>query len=334
MGVIYIDGFDKYATADILARWNQHGTYSGWSIGAYGRNSTNGLRRGGVNGGYIKQSIPAGTTFTVGFAFKTDSVAVGDPHPLVGFLLTGQDFQCSVSVMSGGQLAFYRGYWFTGAQVQLSTSLITTNTWYYIEVTVVIGNSGSYEVKVNGVTWLSGTGVDTQQQSAGNADALVIGGTGWWTIDRDDLYIRNDGTFIGDCRVVSSTPNGDGANTAWAASAGNDYECVDETTPNGDTDYISSSTAGQKDTFTFPDLTGTMNVKAVQTVISARKDNAGARNIREVCRSGGADYTGSSQAVSDTALFFRELRETDPNTAAAWDVAGVNAAEFGVELVS
>lgn len=56
------------------------------------------------------------------------------------------------------------------------------------------------------------------------------------------------------CAVKLSTVTADGTDNDFTASAGNRFDCVDEATPNGNTDYVSiDSTSAQEQTFQMSD---------------------------------------------------------------------------------
>lgn len=328
MALLFYDSFDHYVTADILKKWNTSSGASYVTIVSGGRNSSNAIQM--YNGGYyVTKTIANSATVLVGCAVYPVTLST---QPFIS-LLDGSNSHADLRLDGSQRITITRN----GTLLETSTFTFTSSRWYFIEFRVTIDNSGSWEVRCNGTTILSGTG-DTRNDS-GNAYANMVklanlsGGASSQTLF-DDVYIRDDSTFMGDCRVDALLPNGDGTYSTWVASSGSDYQCVDEANPNDDTDYISSATAAEASNFTFPDITGTATIKATQVCMYARKDNAGSRNIMEICRSGGSDYDGTSQAIGDSYLFYREIRETNPKTASAWDIASVNAAEFGVELVS
>lgn len=133
---------------------------------------------------------------------------------------------------------------------------------------------------------------------------------------------------------MTALPTGDGATVAWAASAGSDYQCVDEATPNGDTDFISSATPNDIDTFTYPALGLAGTVLGVAPTSVARKDDAGVRSIREVVRTSGTNYPGGADlTLTSTYVNYQQVWETNP-AGGAWTVAAVDGAQFGVKLTA
>jgi hypothetical protein len=220
---------------------------------------------------------------------------------------------------------------------------MAANTWYYIEFKVVIHNStGSFEVRLNGVSKLSGSNVDTQNTGNATADRIELcGSNDGPNVDTyiDDLIIM-DGTgsvnnaFLGDYGVKIIRPDGAGNYSQWTPSAGSNYQNVDETLVDDDTTYNSSGTAAQKDSYTFSAVGETGGVAGIILLATMRKDDAGSRTARQLTRVASTDYFGATESVLDSFQVHKQVQETNPNTAAAWTVSEIDGAEFGVELVS
>jgi hypothetical protein len=219
---------------------------------------------------------------------------------------------------------------------------ILQDVWYYLEVKVTIGDApdGVASLRINGVAELTQTGLDTR--NAGNATANIVKMGGWAaaTTYLDDLYIC-DGTgaanndYLGDIKVECLLPSADGATVDWTASAGADYTTVDEALQNSDTDYISSSTANQVDTFAMGNLATTAGtIKGVQYLLMARKDDAGSRSVAPVARPVSTDRVGATVSVADTYAYVREIAELNPEDTAAWEIADINGMEYGVKLIA
>ena len=331
MALLFCDGFDHYATADIPLKWNDNA--SGFSsIGAGGRNSNAVLLSGG-GGGYTKRTCPnaSGDTVIVGFAYKPTNLGwdrlfrIDTLNAINAFML----------VQSTGRLNVV----FPGGTMMSTTAPLILNTWVYLELKVVIANAGSATLRANGEVIGTFSG-DTQAGATATWDQVGFGQSGVGEAGGyiDDFYVC-DGTgatnndFLGDIRVQSILPSGAGNTTQMTPSAGSNYACVDEAAPNGDTDYVSETTAGEKDTYAFGNLTSTSGtIKGVQVLINARKDDAGSRSIAPVYRPVSTDYDGTTVSVSDSYAYLREITEVSPATSAAWTIAEINGAEFGVTL--
>jgi len=153
-----------------------------------------------------------------------------------------------------------------------------------------------------------------------------------------------NGGGIGVAAGIKAAAGATGATTATVVSSINasltialapgagDYGMVDDAVENGDQDYLTSSTATDRDTFTFPDLGVVGTVKAVAINHVSRKDDAGTRKIATSVRAGATDYDGTGIEVSTSWAAYQEIREVDPSTTVAWEVADIDTAEFGIYL--
>jgi hypothetical protein len=103
----------------------------------------------------------------------------------------GATLHGSVEFDSGGFVDFRRGDGTVIGSTASGTGIVV-NTWYFIEASVKVADSGgSCVVKRDGVTILSVTG-DTKNGGTKNVlDRVLIGNTSLW----DDIYVRNDATF-------------------------------------------------------------------------------------------------------------------------------------------
>ena len=76
MALLFCDSFDHYATAQLAMKWF---SATDFTIGAYGRNGTNGLRST-HNDSYAYKNLAAGiATIYAGFAFKTSALSYVQP---------------------------------------------------------------------------------------------------------------------------------------------------------------------------------------------------------------------------------------------------------------
>ena len=335
MALLFCDGFDHYATADILAKWDLRGNNEYLVGGRFG----NGIQFVNTNW-FVGKYLTSHATWIIGFAVYFSPV-VGSGNPWF-LLLDDGSIQVSVYIDGNGRLCFTRNGTFLG----VASTVFRSYVWHYVEIKVTIDNSnGAIAMRVNGVddtiSFSTGTATTQDTQYTANATAnrvYFIGTSVGSAIIIDDLYIcdgsgsiNND--FLGDVRVQSVFPSGAGATTQMTPSAGSNYACVDETAPNGDTDYVSETTAGEKDTYAFGNLTPTSGtIAGVQVLINARKDDAGSRSIAPVYRPVSTDYDGTTVSVSDSYAYLREITEVSPATSAAWTIAEINGAEFGVTL--
>ncbi len=354
MALRFVDSFDHYAYGEVLKKYTNFYSGSGnrvWDFrgAGAGRNGTNGLyayNPTGAGGGvaanvYVRKRLDNQETWILGCALITS--AGGGGRKILGLYDTdGAAYQTYLTV-SGGVISFTRN----GTVLASTGALLQNGQQYYIEVKVTIGNAGSYEVRLNGNTVLSGSGVDTQYTANAYADApdlFMYQPADAQSIGFDDYYVcdgsgtvNND--FLGDIRVQAVYPDADGTYSDFTGQDGDSVDNrlnVDEAAPDSDTTYNASANAGDKDSFGFGDITPTAAViKGIQVTLDGRKDDAGSRQVRGFLRIGGTDYPCDTADVLDTYnQLGRTVVETNPDTSAAFTREEIAALEAGYELVA
>lgn len=334
----FVDSFDHYPTAQGGRKWKSFHASATISPGN-GRHGSASYRATNINQ-FSYKDFDNQDTWIIGHSFRY-GIATGIGRRMVFVFDSTLAAQCGWNLERSGQISIFHGITSLG----MSTLALTLGVTYYIEFKVKIHHTlGTAEVRVNGETWLSLSGVDTQDgvNPYGNRIMLMDnqGGSEANTIDFDDLYVCDgqgavNNTFLGDCRVDATLPTGDGNYSQWTPSTPPNYENVNDAAANDDTDYNRSATVAQKDTYAYPDIPPTTGVVlGVAVQLTLRKDDAGGRTTRAIIRQGGTDYPGVTRGLGEAYALFTDIFEQDPSTAAPWTLAGVNAAEYGVELVS
>lgn len=337
MTLLFVDGFDHYASADLTKKYNVSNSATISSSG--GRRSGGGY----VGGKYhytskVFSSSSASTVF--GFAVKlvSDSSTTGMVSILEGSTV---HLTLSFAATTSGKIRITRGD-SGGTLLNTSTATLSIGVWYYIEFKSTIHDTtGSYELRINGASDVSGSSVDTRNGgTSGVIDTIQLGSfaTIGTPASYDDLYFCNqsgatNNNFLGDCRVDTLLPTGDGNYLQFTPSTGTThYTLVDESTPNT-TDYVSDANAGDRDSYTFPDLTAltSQTVYGIQINAAALKSDTGTRSIGTMSRLSGTDKDGTGVALGTGQSYISEIQETDP-ASAAWTEANINAAEFGVKV--
>jgi hypothetical protein len=167
MSVLWIEGFDSFgvtldAAADSLEyKYTSSQKTTDMSVVA-GRFAQYAMRikGGGGQTGYVTTpNLGNIGTIVTGFGFKPQVLM--DTRMVV--LREGDDSTEGVNVRqrADGKIDVYRG------NTLLATSgdvVLTANTWHHIELKVTVSDTGSYEVRVNGVVAVSGSG-DTRAGS-------------------------------------------------------------------------------------------------------------------------------------------------------------------------
>ncbi len=344
MALLFMDGCDHWTgTVDHIRKWSAQGPLSA-------SHTTTGGRFGGgaiALSSYLQwmeKQIPALSTVIVGWAVKTEvAVDVTPDEHMIAFN-TGSQQQIVIEKSStDNKIRIFRDT--TELAVSSNTFDFTTG-FFPIEVKVTISQTvGAVDVRVDGVSEVSVSGVDTQA----HASVSTVNRIRFWgfvgdaspvkTTWIDDIYILDDtgssnNDFLGDTKIVTLNPDASGNYSELTRFGGgsNNFEAVDEAQPDDDTTYNHSATATNKDSYGFDNIT-TSSIFAIQAVGCLRRSEVGFKSLKLFTRIGGTDYFGSSEPmILDDYRNHIKIWEENPDTAAAWVAAGVNGAEFGVEV--
>lgn len=238
----------------------------------------------------------------------------------------------------------------TGTLIATGTTRLNISTWYFIEAKVVLdATSGSVEVRVNGVTEINATGVTFA--GTGNVEALGFSGGGggngltlWddlWVCDGVDATStqgRPYNDFLGDLKISTLLPSANGDSTQWTKSTGTNGAALTDEVPPNTTDYIFSSTTGQRELMAHGDLGATAgNVMGVRVGVYALKSDSGSgagSNVKiGIKESGGTITMSANRALSTTAAaYWGDQYVTKPSASTTpFTASDVNALQAGVE---
>lgn len=309
----------------------KHGgtTGTGFAIGANGRNGGNSLRQNtSTNWSVVYDSAASG--FAGGAHRANSALIANELFSVADATVT----HITVNLLSNGALEIRRGTT-TGTLLATSaTGIIVNGVYTYLEFSWTINDStGAFEVKANGVSAVSVTATDTR-----NAGTAAVTKIFFWhpetASDWTDIYYNQSG-YWGDGRVEMLKPSGNGNSSILVGSDGNstdNYLLVDEQTPNDDTDYVTSATPGDKDTYAMDNLVSTGGtVQCVQLVDYFRKDDAGARSIVTVARLSGTEADSAVFTAATTYGYARDPRTTKPG-GGSWSISDVNSSEVGTKV--
>jgi hypothetical protein len=207
--------------------------------------------------------------------------------------------------------------------------------WSVIEMHIKIATSGGIvQVKKDGQLVIDYTG-DTQLTCLANIASFVLGNpcvnVNEWYLYYDDIIIFDTtggymNTWPGGLRITRLAPTGAGNYAQWTPSTGANWECVNEVPPS-DTDYVSSDTSGQKDSYVMADCGA--NVYDIKALVS-RFYGSGESQIKSLLRIGGSDYLGSVIDLPSTGKV-DDIRYINPATSQPFTSAEVNGLESGME---
>lgn len=352
MALLWCDGFDHYGT---LARLTD-GAYA--AIGSSVLLSTTNPRTGTyclrTNGGTMNSAAEvrrvfggAKTSVGIGAAFYFSSLPSGnDGTNLFQFRDTANVEQVTIGLQSTGIISVWRRRPSGGTLLGSSASpAVTAAAYSHIEAFVFFSDSvGTVEVRVNGVTVVSLSAVDTVYTANVEASQVLIGnhipgesGVNP-TMNIDDIFCYDNttsynNTFIGDRRVLTLFPDANTATADWTpVGAATGYECIDEANPDEDTTYITAATVGLESQFGLQNLpAGISVVNAVVMVERARKTEAGTANTQVSVVSGASTTAGADKPLTEVYTYRQDVFQTDPASAAPFTPAEVDALQFKVE---
>lgn len=349
MALLFADSFDNYAEESSAAL-----SEAGWIIEtsfvvAKQQSGFSGHARSGPKfahmqaSGYKVRAIPLNTgTVIFGVAVYVPSLTAGGHNWRMVFYDENFGAQCVVGIDTDGSIDLYRGF-FTTLIAGTAAGKFVAGQWNYLEFKVVISDTGSYELRLNGTTELSGS-ADTRGTSLVGATYVGFQSAGSGshgdTARLDDAYccdgtgsINND--FLGQVRCFYQTPSTDVTLTNVQGvprdASGLRRLNVDELTPD-DIGYIKSTATTALYGFSAKALPGF--VTAIKGgIVEARfsRIGDGTNNARARAKSG--TTTGNGATVRPPPFFanHKEVFQVDPNTSALWTVANFNAAEWQME---
>lgn len=219
--------------------------------------------------------------------------------------------------------------------VETGSTNLSVDIAYLLEIKYIPLNSGgTFELKINGNVEFTYSGDTTNGLE--NVQGIIVGRCGG---DAPEFYcddvVVDDADYPGNTRIQAIVPTGAGTTTQWDPSTGNNYACVDER-PASDTDYVSTNTTDEIDTYAMGDLSGAVSVvKCLQ--IQARIAYEGSptpTHIQLGCRSNGADYFDGDISPTSGFATVAKILETDPDTETAWLAEAVDSSEFGVKATA
>lgn len=277
-------------------------------------------------GGFRSQYFAPSNHIVVGAAVRKNSTTnLG----LIG-LLSGSTGGADMRVGDNGLLQYYPG----SGSVAIDTSYnIDAGVWYYLELGVVIGVGGSVEVRVNGQTIVSVTGIDTRIGGLSTCNAIQLyfsGGNPIGSVDFEDLYVAigNELKWLGDIRVDALALDGNASPQDWIPDSGNAWERLNQTSGN-----VSSNTINAESMFSVANLSfDTPAIHGVQIGIIANKTETDQKNI--VIEANNNNITVNSNIIalgtSSTEYTYSLAKDTD---GVNWSKQRFNDLKVGIKVV-
>lgn len=339
--LLLIEGFDTYHTSVDVSLWanlQKRWALSAWSTYYKGKTGRwAGLSLECVDKDiYIHSKTLPTSSATVIVGFNAKWTSLGNSYAWVLCFYGNTAAGPRLCLTSGGELQIRDQY---GTLIGTTTGAnIQANVWSHIEVKMICGAAGSAVVRVNGITKLTTGTFDSRIASETLYRHLNFQGTP--TVYFDDIYccdgsgsLNND--FLGVKQVVAIMPNAAGDSTQWTPSAGDNYATLDERPPS-EADYVQTDTPNNLDLYNFEALSSlTGGVVGVQLNVLVKSTVDGFPWTVKFPFKGTAQSDGDDVVVtSGTSTYMSRLLETNPDTGNPWELSEINAAQFGLKLVS
>lgn len=135
--------------------------------------------------------------------------------------------------------------------------------------------------------------------------------------------------------VLTIRPNSAGTYTQWYPyPSGPNWDTVNETTQNGDTDYVFANASSLIDTYYFENTSQQGNITKVRIGTYA-KQTTGNEKLRHLLIFSGVKYYGVTDHVptTDYALYTNEWA-TNPSIGVNWTWSDINSIEGGIESLA
>jgi hypothetical protein len=212
MSLLWMDGFDYYTQIpqqyETTSLWG-----SGFSIDNVGaRNGSQGVHITNTNARWFRKNIATNSnTMFMGAAIFVGSLP-SSPQRLLVFLDTGT-YQVEAGIDSAGRVRLTRN----GTLLATSSLSVSPGVWNYWEFKAKIASSGSAEIRINGVSFVSFSG---NTQNTANASANQVQ---WGPVEMtaglmyiDDVYLLDssgtqNNNYLGDVKVLAAFPSANGA---------------------------------------------------------------------------------------------------------------------------
>lgn len=257
----------------------------------------------------------------------------------IGGMGTSSARTVTVGLDSNGKLGIYSA---GSLQGSVGSTTLETGKWYCIEFLGGYGVSTTRTIRLDESVEVSESFTNT---STWNYIEVGLRGTA----NSADIYIddvvHDDSAYPANSGLAILRPNGAGDSTGWTPSTGSNYATVDETPPNDNTDYVSTTTDEAQDLYACTDFAESADsITAVYIGARWKSTNTSFCNIRLQCKEGGSTSTSAELSVTSTNVYqsyngttgggnpiYIHVLTTKPS-GGAWTESAVNSMQIGYNV--
>jgi hypothetical protein len=345
MGALLVEGCDLYGTDEAKAvayGWTRRQGSQELCLTTGGRFGGPCLKLAFNNNGWMwvlnKTNV---TTLFAFFAHKYPDETYSSNYGVYQAANNIGGLMFRLRINSSKQIVIYDA---DGADQATSTGTLTLDSYHAVQVKAVAhATTGSVEVWINGVEFVTATNIDTMPSSGNQYFGRVTFGAVVSGADQffDDICLWddsgsdwNDWTDGKDLRIDTLYPNADTAQEDFIPlGAGDQFAEVNET-PDHDADvsYNGSTNAGDKDRLGLEAFSGVpIAIYNVRSRIAVKKTNAGAANAKVGVFSGSTEDVSAAQGLSGDYGYLHHDSEINPDDSLAWEVADIDALQVQYE---
>jgi hypothetical protein len=332
MAITFYTGFEHGAFTDVVGTGGTAGVQSlVVNSGAYAaRIQATGFGTSYFAVQHISSGVFPGGGFTGAvhyrfyFRYATGPASFGEP--ICG--ASGGNPNHAVWLRPDGTLAVYSNNSLQAA----GTAVLSSNTWYRIDVSGAADASSAWTVKVNGVTDITTSSFFSQMSDLRIGRSIAWGNqTNNLDFFYDDFVLGNTSLPAADTRVANYTPTSNGASQQWTTGTGTTFAEVDDYTDDDTTYWGTGSNGLLHFSKMTPDiLTGT--VHSVCEMARVRSTVGG--NIASITVRNNGSESNLLLGYPTTYTNYQHIVNTDPDGNSAWTIADMSTLECGVKTNS
>lgn len=349
MAILFCDSMNSYgSTSDMSKMWGSNADNTKYVLDLTGGPSSDPCIKTAGTGGTLATTLYATPSGTVlGGRFKFKQASIGSAVQVFRMAcqnssLTAQTWEMNLNATTGVVTVSLAG---SSAVSQSGSTNVCDNAWHLIEWQIDAKDAaGVLKVWVDGVLEINFSG-DTYSGTAHAAPwltAFTLFSTSVVRYYKDFIIFDSSGGTgamkttsqpFGNLTIETIRPNGAGTTTGFTPSAGSNYQCVDETSQNGATDYVESAVSTTRDTYAMGNLAGVpTTVYGAVAKVFAENPGSGTISMKQTLKSGGTTDVGASSAANIAGNYKSKVYDNDPNTSTAWTLTTINALEQGFEV--
>lgn len=296
--------------------------------------SATSVRLGGKGASGAQAAVTAATVYFVG-RYRATLVPSSNSEEILRVVSSTSTLKLSVRIDSARKLSIYDQ---SNALIATGTTILSLEERYYIGVKAGNGTSAAYELRINGITELSGT----CDQAATNISRVHLGkqtnqNSNLIDYNWDDYWIDSGDWPTNGFRVDLLRVASNGATMSWTGGTGaSDYSQINELVVS-ETEYIKDPTSAltpviglfNLQTFDQAGIDPLTSIIAIQPMVWASDDSVALSNSLNIgIRSNATDSltTNRNTPAQGAAEPLSKIIATDPNTSAAWTKVGLEAA--------